>query len=163
MMGQVIRVSVVVTERFWEKKAPEISFIHTPGRRFNVWWTQYPVEAPLLTGWSGGPPAVGMSESTDAEATAISELADVFGSRRSTIEGMIDSIHSRDWARDRNIRGAYSYAGTGGAFASRVLARPVGNVLFFAGEATDSGSSGTVEGAIASGKRSVKQVLERVR
>ena len=163
MMGQVMRVSVVMRERFWEKKAAEVSFIHTPTRSFNVWWTQYPLHAPLLTGWSGGPPAIAMSEASDIEATAISELAHVFGSRRSTIEAMVDSIHSRDWAKDKNIRGAYSYAGTGGAFASRVLARPIGNVLFFAGEATDSGSSGTVEGAIASGKRAVRQVLERVR
>ena len=163
LMGQVMRVTLVMRERFWEKKADAISFVHSPSRPFNVWWTQYPVSAPVLTGWSGGPPAIAMSAEGDVENTAISELARVFGSRRSTVEAMVESIHCRDWTRDRNVRGAYSYAGVGGAIAARTLARPVANVLFFAGEATDSGSSGTVEGAIASGKRAARQVLERVR
>ena len=163
LMGKVMRITFVLRGRFWEKKADEISFVHSPSRPFSVWWTQYPLAAPVLTGWSGGPPAIEMSESGDAELTAIRELARVFGSRRRTIESMIESIHVRDWTRDRHTLGAYSYAGVGGALAARTLARPVGNMLFFAGEATDSGSSGTVEGAIASGKRAAGQVLERVR
>jgi monoamine oxidase len=163
LMGQVTRVSAVVSERFWEKKAESISFVHTPARPFNVWWTQYPVAAPVITGWSGGPPAIAMSLDGGVETMAITELARVFGSRRSTVEAKIVSLHTHDWANDRNFRGAYSYAAVGGTFAPRMLARPVENVLFFAGEATDSGSSGTVEGAIASGKRAARRVLERVR
>ena len=162
-MGQVIRVVVVLRERFWENKADAVSFVHTPSRPFNVWWTQYPIVAPMITGWSGGPPAIEMSQSGDAETTVIAELARVFRSRTSTIDAMVESIHTHDWLKDRNFRGAYSYAGVGGAFAARTLARPVANVLFFAGEATDSGSSGTVEGAISSGKRAARQVLERAR
>ncbi len=162
-MGQVTRVTVVLRERFWERNAEAVSFVHSPSRPFNVWWTQYPILAPIVTGWAGGPPAVAMSEAGDAESRVIAELARVFGSRRSVVESMIESVHCRDWARDKYTRGGYSYAGVGGAFAARMLARPVANVLFFAGEATDSSSSGTVEGAIASGKRAAKQVLERVR
>jgi monoamine oxidase len=163
LMGQVARVVIVVRQRFWEKKADSISFVHTPTRPFNVWWTQYPVGAPVITGWSGGPPAIEMSKDGDIETVTISELARLFGSHRSTIEKLVESIHFHDWRKDRFVRGAYSYAAVGGTFAARTLARPVENVLFFAGEATDSGSSGTVEGAIASGRRAARQVLQRVR
>jgi len=48
----------------------------------------------------------------------------------------------------------------GGEGAQQELARPVANMLFFAGEATDySGYHGTVHGAIASGQRAAKQIM----
>jgi monoamine oxidase len=43
--------------------------------------------------------------------------------------------------------------------APKQLTRPVESTLFFAGEATDTENSGTVEGAIASGYRAAKQCL----
>lgn len=92
----------------------------------------------------------------------MSELGRAFGMRRKRIEALIDSIHWHDWSRDRNVLGAYSYIGVGGTNAPRVLARSIHNKLFLAGEATDSGSGGTVEGALASGKRAAKKVLEKL-
>jgi monoamine oxidase len=54
---------------------------------------------------------------------------------------------------------AYSYALADSNKAARRLAAPVGNTLFFAGEATDcSGHNGTVRGAIASGQRSATEI-----
>ena len=159
VMGHVERVNVVVKERFWEKKAEDVSFVQTPTRPLNAWWTRNPLKAPLITGWSGGPPAMELAETGDIEAAAISELARAFGTRRSRVESLVDSIHTYDWTRDPNIRGAYCYARIGGAFAARVLARNFGDRIFLAGEATDSGSSGTVEGALVSGKRAASRLL----
>ena len=160
VMGHVARVNVVVKERFWEKKAQDVSFVQTPMRPFNVWWTHHPIKAPLITGWSGGPPAMEFSKSGDVEAAAIRELARVFGIRRSRMESLVDSIHAYDWTRDPRIRGAYSFAHVGGALAARVLARNFGDRIFLAGEATESGSSsGTVEGALVSGKRAASRLL----
>ena len=158
-MGHVARVNVVVKERFWEKKAEDVSFVQTPTRPFNVWWTHNPLKAPLITGWSGGPPAMEFAESGDVEAAAIRELARVFGMRRSRVESLVDSIHTHDWTHDPNIRGAYCYARVGGSSAASVLARKFGNAIFIAGEATDTGSSGTVEGALVSGKRAASRLL----
>ncbi len=163
VMGHVARVNVVVKERFWEKKAEDVSFVQTPTRPFNVWWTHHPIKAPLITGWSGGPPAMELAESGDVEAAAIRELARAFGRRRSRVESLVDSIHTHDWMRDPNIRGAYCYARVGGAFAARVLARNFGDRIFLAGEATDSGSSGTVEGALLSGKHASSKLLRASR
>jgi monoamine oxidase len=80
--------------------------------------------------------------------------------RRTTIESLVDSIHYHDWTRDPHIRGAYSYAGIGGASSARVLARTIDNTVFMAGEATDSESTASVEGALASGKRAARRVLD---
>ena len=160
VMGHVIRINMILKERFWEKEAERLPFVHTPKRPLNVWWTQYPVLAPLLVGWSGGPQAFELSKSGTAEDVAISELARAFATRRDRVESMVDSIHMHDWSNDSNFRGAYSYVGVGGTQAPRMLARPFERRLFLAGEATDSGSSGTVEGAIVTGKRAADKVLE---
>jgi monoamine oxidase len=161
VMGQVLRAVVVVRERFWEKKNDALAYLHAPKRAINVWWTQYPLRAPVLVAWSGGPPAVEIAQSGDVEGQVISELARVFGRRRSRIEALVDSIHRHDWTHDPNIRGAYSYSGIGGAYSPRTLARPFGRV-FIAGEATEGGTAGTVEAAIVSGKRAARQALKRL-
>jgi monoamine oxidase len=157
-----VRVNVVVRERFWEKKIDALSYVHAPTRPFSVWWTQHPVQAPLLTGWAGGPPAIELLEGGDPEAVAIAELARAFGLRRSHLEALVYSIHMHEWSFDPSIRGGYSYAAVSGAYAPRTLARPAGSTLFLAGEATDAGTAGTVEGALASGKRAARQALKKL-
>lgn len=159
VMGHVMRVNLVVKERFWEKKVKNLSFLQTPTRPFNVWWTHNPLIAPLITGWSGGPPAMEFAESGNIQDASIRELSSVFRIHRQRVESLIDSIHTYDWTHDPNIRGAYCYARVGGAFAARTLARNLGDTIFLAGEATDSGSSGTVEGALVSGKRAANALL----
>ena len=65
-----------------------------------------------------------------------------------------------DWLHDPYARGAYSYQMVDGADAPAALARPLDATLFFAGEATDTeGATGTVHGAIASGRRAARQVM----
>jgi monoamine oxidase len=159
-MGRVMRVTFVVKRRFWAKKAEDIWSVQTPTRPFNVWWTQYPMLSPVITAWAGGPPAAQLSEMGDAEDVAIAELGRVFGMRRKTVESLVVSSHCHDWTRDPYIRGAYSYAGIGGANSARMLARTIDNSIFLAGEATDSGSGASVEGALASGKRAARKVLD---
>ena len=163
VMGHVSRVCVVVKERFWEKKIENLSFVHCPERPFNVWWTQNPVRAPLLVGWSGGPPALELTRSGRAEDVALLELARAFGIKRARLDRIVESIHTYQWSEDPNFRGAYSYSGVGGARAARTLARSFDDRIHLAGEATDSATSGTVEGALASGKRAAQKVLELIK
>ena len=160
VMGHVARVCIVVRERFWERKTTDtLSFVHTPKRVIGVWWTQHPVQAPMLVGWAGGPPALELTRSGAFEETAVAELAHAFGTRRARAESLVESIHWHDWSNDPFVRGAYSYVGVGGASAARTMARAIEGRVFVAGEATDGGSGGTVEGALASGQRAAKQVL----
>jgi monoamine oxidase len=162
VMGHVARVCIIVKERFWEKNVDTLSYVHTPTRPFTVWWTQHPVQAMLIIGWAGGPPAVELMESGDTERVAIRELARAFGFRPNRMEALVDSIYMHDWRLDPNIRGAYGYVGVGGVPAFRVLTRPVGRTLFLAGEATEAETGGTVEAALASGKRAARKALRRL-
>ena len=159
VMGHVVRLNVVVKERFWEKKVDALAYLHAPTRPITVWWTQHPMRAPLIIGWTGGPAALELTESGDVEGAAIAELARAFGLRRSRVDSLVDSIHMHNWTLDPNSRGAYSYAGVGGASAPRMLARPMARTLFLAGEATDTATGGSVEGALVSGKRAARNAL----
>ncbi|MEL7256307.1 MAG: NAD(P)/FAD-dependent oxidoreductase [Pseudomonadota bacterium] len=66
------------------------------------------------------------------------------------------------WRNNPLTLGSYSYARPGGAKARRVLAEPVDNKLFFAGEATVSDAYATVHGAFKSGQRAAREVLGQV-
>lgn len=73
---------------------------------------------------------------------------------------MVTAAWTHNWERDPYSRGAYSYIVVGGGDSPKKLARPVQGTLFFGGEASDAdGRTGTVHGAIASGRRAGKQAL----
>ena len=159
VMGHVVHVAVVVRERFWERIDPKLRFVHAPKRPITVWWTQYPLTTPLITAWTGGPPALELTQSGAVEETTLAELAHAFGMRRSRAERLVESMHWHDWSGDEHVRGAYSYVGVGGSSAPRTLARQTAGTVFMAGEATSQASGGTVEAALSSAKRAAQGVL----
>ena len=64
------------------------------------------------------------------------------------------------WRADPWALGSYSYLAPGASSSTRrTLARPVGDRLFFAGEATDGDHPATVHGALASGRRAAAEVV----
>lgn len=172
-MGAVLRTVFAFSERFWEKglrNAPRrggagltsLSFLHSPGSTFPVWWTQFPVRTPMLVGWLGGPRVSELCARPDdeIERIALHDLATHLGTTYERIAGLVVRSWMHNWEKDPFSRGAYSYATVGGSGAARKLARPVEQTVFFAGEATDTeGHSGTVEGALATGSRAAQGVL----
>ena len=68
------------------------------------------------------------------------------------------SLHN--WQTDPYARGAYSYALVDGEGAREKLSEPLARTLFFAGEATDTEEAGTVAGALRSGERAAREVLD---
>jgi monoamine oxidase len=65
------------------------------------------------------------------------------------------------WASDPFALGSYSYNALGSTPADRtVLGAPVGNKLFFAGEATGREEFGTAHAAYLSGLRVVNQIAK---
>jgi monoamine oxidase len=120
-----------------------------------------PLRLPIFTGWAGGPRAAAMAGMSRDEVTAlaVASLARQLGVARKTVDDALTGAWTHDWSADPWARGAYSYAMVGGSEAAKTLARSVDGTLFFAGEATDAeGRSGTVHGAIASGRRAAAQV-----
>jgi monoamine oxidase len=165
--GSVLRLAIQFREPPWGaiedlpkgRSLDRMSFLHTRGSVFNVFWSAYPMRVPLAVGWCGGPPAAELSRLGPARIreVAITTLARHLGLSRARIASKIERTWYRDWNRDPFSRGAYTYAVIGGANAAEALARPVQGTLFFAGEHTIA-NSGTVEGAISSGFRAAKQV-----
>lgn len=170
--GAVLRIVLAFRERFWTERplrgVPEdetlgcLHFLHTHHAPIPVWWTSFPVRSPMLTGWLGGPRAWSLVRS-GREAildTAIDTLARHLAMKQRTVAGLVTGFWMHDWLDDPYSRGAYSYPLVGGSEAAKILARPVQGTLFFAGEAMDSEMrSGTVHGAIGSGRRSAKAAL----
>jgi len=157
--GHAVRVVFRFKEIFWE---PTMSFLFGRTTQFPVWWSAHPLRAPLLTGWTGGPHAVPLAGRTAGAVAdcALDSLARHLRMPRGEIEAQVVGHWSHDWATDPYARGAYSYGEVDGIEAAQQLARPLENTLFFAGEATDStGRSGTVHGALASGRRAAREVL----
>jgi len=170
-MGSVVRIVLRLSERFWASESyakrigneglDTLSFLHTGDEQFPVWWTAYPVRAPVLVGWHGGPGAVELSRlaSEQIEDAAIASLARQFGLPQRRVRGMVEAAWMHDWTHDPFARGAYSYQTVGGEQAPAALARPLRGTLFFAGEAADpEGRTGTVHGAIATGRRAAEEV-----
>jgi monoamine oxidase len=168
-MGAVVRLVLGFREVPWKGRGDldRMSFLHLGGDdAFRVCWTPYPLRAPVLVAWSGGPPAAELSRQKPAEieSAALRILAEHLGISRQRIASRLEGIWSHDWQADPFSRGAYSYARVGGSGAAWELARPVEKTLFFAGEATDEeGRTGTVEGAIATGLRAARQVKAALR
>jgi monoamine oxidase len=158
--GHVYRVTFRFSEAFWEEeeKMKGAGFLVSRDRGFFTWWTPGPVIAPLLTGWSAGSAAEQFKSlnQSEVEAQALNSLHRIL--KRSAPLPLASYFHN--WQDDAFIRGAYSYAPVNGLAARKVLAQPVDETLYFAGEATAlNGKSGTVHGAIASGIRAAELIL----
>jgi monoamine oxidase len=171
-MGSVVRVPFLFSEPFWEAKSvqrrtggrtlAELSFLHTADDDLPVWWTAAPVRANTLIGWAGGPRATRLARKspTEIEERALAALARQFGVQRRRLASLVEQCWYHDWVNDPNTLGAYSYALVGGSTASKRLARPVDDTLYFAGEAADAdGRNGTVHGAMGTGHRAATAVL----
>jgi monoamine oxidase len=171
-MGSVVRIVLRLSEAFWasewyakqigQQELDTLSFLHTQDEHFPVWWTAYPVRAPIIVGWHGGPGAAEIAKlaSEEIEALAIASLARQFRINARKMRGMVEAAWLHDWEHDPFSRGVYSYQTVGGSDAPSALARPLRSTLFFAGEATDTdGATGTVHGAIASGTRAAGEVV----
>jgi monoamine oxidase len=147
--GPVIKAALRFPTAFWQRRAPGVAFFHSPGAPFPTFWTPLPARVPLLIGWSGGPNA------TQPSWNAIrASLTTLFGRTEEP-----DELVIHDWANDPFARGAYSYVLVDGEGARQALAAPLAGTLFFAGEATSAGDSGTVAGALETGQRAARAAL----
>jgi monoamine oxidase len=173
-MGPVARNTFRFTNRFWESlKVPggdeetdmmKLGFLHDNELPVPTWWTQMPVRVPLLVGWVAGASFERQFmnvESEEIAAQALKSLSMLLNIGRADLEKHLVESYTHNWQTDPFALGAYSYVGTNGLAAQKRLAEPVGNALFFAGEATNSdGNWGTVHGAIDSGVRAAKEILK---
>lgn len=173
-MGKVIRVVFRFRSAFWKRIHPSkedsqglsrLGFLFTQDDRFPTWWTQLPIDVPMITGWAPFRAAEYLSGRSESQVVqeGLSALGRVFRVSQHEIEQEFVNAYFHDWQNDPFSRGAYSYGKIGSDGAQLALAAPMNGTLFFAGEATDiTGNNGTVHGAIASGLRAAKEIVESI-
>ncbi len=88
---------------------------------------------------------------------AMEELVRLVGSdaRKHLVKGF-----RTDWANEQTTLGSYAAVRPGNTGVREVLEAPVGNRLFFAGEAMGDGYSALISGAYRSGKRAARKVCK---
>jgi monoamine oxidase len=170
-MGPVRRQTLMFRSRFWSAPAvglERLSFLFTDGALPATWWTPAPDDAPMITGWIGGPNVAVFERTAHAAGHAnagldhaLHTLAAALGVSQDYVREQLVSWHTHDWQADPYARGAYSYAPSGAIDASARMTHPVERALYFAGEHTDvSGHWGTVHGALRSAIRAAAQMLQ---
>jgi monoamine oxidase len=117
-----------------------------------------PFGRPLIEGFFGGRLARELEQAGEdaLPAFALDELAAQLGNH---IRARLTPLAATAWSRDPFARGSYSHALPGKAGARAVLAAPVNDRLFFAGEACSAESFSTAHGAYETGVKSADAVL----
>jgi monoamine oxidase len=163
--GNVAKLVFVFRAAWWtQSKALEknFGFVHAFEEPIPTWWSDS--RGPVLIGWAAGPKGDAMLNLPQSELKrrGLEIAARIFSFPISPIEKELVSIELYDWRSDPDIGGAYSYLPVNGLDLLKILAAPVENTLYFAGEATATDAQmGTVSGAIESGLRVVKEVAEQ--
>jgi len=163
--GTVVKIVMIWDSAFWKQLAPEAQFIFSDCF-IPTWWTQCPMDLPLLTGWLGGPKAMRFANEEDAFFLdkAIESLSDIFSISYENLKKDLKQSRIFNWKNEPWSRGAYSYALAGGNNAKAIYSESVEDRIYFAGEACYEGPfPGTVEAAVVSGKETARQLLTEIK
>ncbi|MCK6585860.1 MAG: FAD-dependent oxidoreductase [Anaerolineales bacterium] len=157
-MGVLNKVYLKFPEVFWDEDVETINYV---GERLGEWcdWLSFApfTGEPVLMAFHGGGKGFALEDLSDDEiaAGAMRTLRTMFGENIPEPEGLLITR----WGKDPFSFGAYSHIPP---FASGddydAIAEPVGEALFFAGEATSREYPGTVHGAYLSGVKAVEEL-----
>ncbi len=169
-MGAIIKILFEFKTEFWKseevakrtgKNLAHVSFIISD-EAIPTWWTQYPTESPLLTGWLGGPNAKNYENTSDDTIAelAIKSLATILKSSPEYIQQQLVAWKVVNWTADAYSCGSYSYATVETKEARKILDESIEDTIYFSGEAMyDGPEMGTIEAALASGKDVAAKII----
>ena len=117
-----------------------------------------------MTGWAGGTHADALLKcfTKQLRSTGLKILSEILfnGEPVRNLRRQLSAVHYYNWADDPDVLGAYSYIPVNGLDLPKLLGAPVGDTLFFAGEATvTDAQTGTVFGALETGQRAAREIL----
>lgn len=110
-----------------------------------------PLGKPVIEAYFGGRHAADL-EAAGPEAMVAAALEELVGLFGGAVRARLTPVATTAWARDPFAKGSYSAARPGHADDRRVLAAPVDDRLFFAGEATSAHDFSTAHGAWKTGR-----------
>lgn len=156
-MGILNRTCLLFDDAFWDRGVEWIGYAGRYPGQWSETLNLYPyLRQPVLAMFNPGSFGAEIEQHSDAElaARAVETLRAVYGEVPEPRE-----VVSTRWGMDPWTRGSYSYLPVGADFETyREMSRPVGERLFFAGEATHSRFPSTVHGALLSGRRAARQI-----
>jgi monoamine oxidase len=155
--GNVVKVSLVFRKRWWPKSSS--GFVQSLDEPLPTWWND--PRGPVLTGWAGGTKADRLQSLSQAQlqGLCLEILGRMFSQRPQTLRRQLVNMHHHRWDQDEDFLGAYSYIPVGGLDLPGMLAAPIANTLFFAGEATvRDAQMGMVFGAYETGLRAAREI-----
>ena len=165
--GAIVKILLKFKTAFWRDEAitgidlNEMSFIISD-EEIPTWWTQYPVQSNLLTGWFGGPAAENKKElgGEDLLEQALRSLAHIFNRSVEDLEGELTAWKIVNWTTDQFTLGSYAYDRIGSSKARKILNTPINHTIYFAGEYLYEGPAmGTVEAALSSGLETARKII----
>ncbi len=136
----------------------DATLVGSAWRRETAAYQLRPFGRPLVSSFFGGRFAAALErEGLQAMADfALEELARIFGG---DMRRRLRPLAASAWGKDPFARGSYSYALTGHAGARAILAAPVEERLFFAGEACSPNFFTAAHGAYETGLAAAEAVL----
>lgn len=140
----------------------DMFFVDLPGRLPGMSFELWPFGSDLVVCWFGADYARGINALGEEGATRhmLDRFAALVGS--DAHKAFAGAVHY-GWSADPHALGSYSYARPGQARARDLLRRPVGNRLWFAGEACAGKASMTVAGAHETGEHAIKSIASMLR
>jgi len=157
-MGSLNKLVLRFPKVFWEKKAEVLGYIPLAKGEWVEFYNLYPVtKQPILVGLNAGRYGRKLETLSDEEtiAAAMQTLRTIYGK---AVPDPVDALVTR-WNADPFAQGAYSFIAKNATPEDYdTLAQPVGDRLFFAGEATSRQYASTVHGALLSGWREADRI-----
>ncbi|MEH0157042.1 NAD(P)/FAD-dependent oxidoreductase [Limibacter armeniacum] len=149
-----IKMMMKFSERWWGEDLLEIQ----GGNACAVYWAHD--SQPLLTAYLMGDKATFVSGETEEQLKDrfLTELSHMMGNTkpRDTYQGMA----VKNWQEDKFTKGAYSFAAPFTEGKRALLAKPLDNKVFFAGEACHTeGHAATVHGAMETAEKVVFELI----
>lgn len=161
-MGALNKIALVFPHAFWPAEFDFIAYVSKQRGELPVFLNLYKLaSAPVLLAFITGRYSARIAALSDAAVEQ--RIMEVL---RSMFDGPIPSpthLLRTHWEEDPFAFGSYSHVPVGAETSDMdILAEPVGR-LHFAGEATRWVHTGTVHGALLSGLREAKLIVERSR
>jgi len=160
-MGLMNKAYLLFEEPFWDQEKEWLIFFppkDAPEESFEALNYYTKTEQPILLFFSEGPFAKELEKESDEEIIdrVMQTLKTVYGE---DIPYPSSHIITR-WGSDPFAQGSYSFASvTGEVDDYQILAKPIQNTVFFAGEATSTTDPSMVQGAYLSGVKAAQDVI----
>ena len=160
--GVLNKVVLKFPEVFWDDEAEFIGYASKTRGEFAEFMNYHPPsKQPILVGFTSGSFARGLEKKPESEVAdmAFDVLKRIYGKG---IPKPTAHLVAR-WASDPFAYGSYSYPRVGSPDKDRdVLRAPIGDQVYFAGEATIKEYYGTVHGAYISGQRAAAEIEKTI-